>query len=269
MDGAILINQAKVLAGSVTPGDTPGFPVTISKPGNYTLSGNLTVPRGGVNGIVLKTSNVTINLNGFQISSKPGTGEPAGSGITDNNASRKCITVRNGTIVGCQFGVNLSQSQAVVEGVQTSCVLGGISAGPYSSVKNNIVEFAVGIGVGDSSIVSGNIVSHCDMFSLSAGSGCIVCDNVVNDNFTGISVGTDCVVKDNVALRNDGIDGCRGIGVGANSTVIGNTASGNGPSGGITIACPCTVIGNTAVNNTGGNIVYSGTGCTKANNTAP
>lgn len=41
-EGVIQINQARALAGGVTPGDEPGFPVTISQPGSYRLTGNLT-----------------------------------------------------------------------------------------------------------------------------------------------------------------------------------------------------------------------------------
>jgi hypothetical protein len=41
--GPIDITQAKALNGSVAPGDTAGFPVTISVPGSYRLMGNLTV----------------------------------------------------------------------------------------------------------------------------------------------------------------------------------------------------------------------------------
>ena len=43
-DGQVLITQAAVNAGNVTPGDTPGFPATISVPGSYRLASNLTVP---------------------------------------------------------------------------------------------------------------------------------------------------------------------------------------------------------------------------------
>ena len=39
-DGVIEINQARAKAGGVTPGDTPLFPVTISQPGSYRLTGN-------------------------------------------------------------------------------------------------------------------------------------------------------------------------------------------------------------------------------------
>src|SRR5687768_8687838 len=44
IDGEVLIDQTKAQAGGVTPGDDPGFPVTISKSGVYKLSGNLVVP---------------------------------------------------------------------------------------------------------------------------------------------------------------------------------------------------------------------------------
>ena len=32
VDGEILINQARATSGGITPGDTAGFPVTISRP---------------------------------------------------------------------------------------------------------------------------------------------------------------------------------------------------------------------------------------------
>jgi len=37
--GPIIINEAKAIAGGITPGDDPGFPITISKPGVYQLAG--------------------------------------------------------------------------------------------------------------------------------------------------------------------------------------------------------------------------------------
>jgi hypothetical protein len=67
VDGVTLINQSKALAGGVTPGDEPGFPVTISRPGSYKLSGNLTVPDGETTAIVITHPRVTLDLNGFAI----------------------------------------------------------------------------------------------------------------------------------------------------------------------------------------------------------
>src|SRR5690242_21281609 len=67
VDGVVLINQNTALAGNVTPGDTPGFPVTIAAPGSYKLSGNLTVPDANTTAIQITADNVTIDLNGFSI----------------------------------------------------------------------------------------------------------------------------------------------------------------------------------------------------------
>src|SRR6266571_8801026 len=67
VDGEVLINQNAALAGNVTPGDTPGFPVIISVAGSYKLSGNLTVPDANTTAILITADNVTIDLNGFSI----------------------------------------------------------------------------------------------------------------------------------------------------------------------------------------------------------
>jgi hypothetical protein len=61
------INQAKALAGGVTPGDNPGFPVTITEPGSYRLTGPLNVNDLLRGGIVIAAPNVTLDLNGFAI----------------------------------------------------------------------------------------------------------------------------------------------------------------------------------------------------------
>ena len=66
-DDVQLIDQDLALAGGVTPGDLPGFPVEISRPGSYRLSGNLRVSVPGVHPIIIRADNVTIDLNGFTI----------------------------------------------------------------------------------------------------------------------------------------------------------------------------------------------------------
>ena len=53
IDGVILIDQNKALAGNVTPGDAPGFPVTITLPGSYRLSSNLIVPNADTTAILI------------------------------------------------------------------------------------------------------------------------------------------------------------------------------------------------------------------------
>jgi hypothetical protein len=62
VDGVIAINQARALAGGVTPGDAPGFPVIINAPGSYRLTGDLTVPDANIYGIFIDASFVQIDL---------------------------------------------------------------------------------------------------------------------------------------------------------------------------------------------------------------
>ena len=68
-------------------------PFTISAPGSYYLTTNLTVSSG--NGITISSGNVTLDLNGFVLQGVSG----SGSGILVSSTYTN-ITVRNGTITG-------------------------------------------------------------------------------------------------------------------------------------------------------------------------
>jgi hypothetical protein len=61
----VVITQASALAGGVTPGDAPGFPVTLSATGSYVLGSNL-FPLS-VSAIQITGSNVSLDLKGFTI----------------------------------------------------------------------------------------------------------------------------------------------------------------------------------------------------------
>ena len=41
METEIKIDQDKAVAGGITPGDGPGFPITLTQPGRYVLTSNL------------------------------------------------------------------------------------------------------------------------------------------------------------------------------------------------------------------------------------
>jgi hypothetical protein len=97
-------------------GDSPGWPVTLSNPGRYVLTGNLDVRNEAdpvnTDAIVIvssgSTTDVTLDLNGFEIRGPVTcTGTPVtscsaasgqGDGITVTNNVR--LTVRQGAIVG-------------------------------------------------------------------------------------------------------------------------------------------------------------------------
>ena len=98
--GVVLITQAKALAGDVTPGDAPGFPVSITRPGSYRLTSNLRSPSSLA--IEIAADNVSLNLNGFSIIG-PNV-FPSGEAIVGD--SRKHVRIYNGSVVGFSFGIS-------------------------------------------------------------------------------------------------------------------------------------------------------------------
>ncbi len=169
VDGVTLINQAKALAGGVTPGDAPGFPVTISQPGSYRLMGNLTVPDGNTTAIVITHPRVTLDLNGFAIqgpvvSSGPGSaltcaGSSAdwysGAGVVVQLPTHTAgaVAVGNGTIAGLggigAISIDPSHTlrQALV--VRDLRVAGNGRGGLYgvAEVRDTVAEYNCGHGL--------------------------------------------------------------------------------------------------------------------------
>ena len=107
VDGVVLIDQNKVFAGNVTPGDVPGFPVSINQPGSYRLASNLTVP-GGLNGIEINVDGVNLDLNGFAIIGPGVFPNGAFSAVAANDRQRTYLG--NGNISGFVIGITMGGS---------------------------------------------------------------------------------------------------------------------------------------------------------------
>jgi hypothetical protein len=112
-DGRLEISQTCALAGCFA-GDTAGFPVTITAPGSYVLTSNLTVADAS-DAITASVDGVRIDLNGFQIagpvvcnatidvgSNRLVSVSCSGSGGT---AIEGAAAVSNGTIRGFNNGI--------------------------------------------------------------------------------------------------------------------------------------------------------------------
>ncbi len=154
-DGVVLINQSNALAGNVTPGDAPGFPITISTPGSYRLSSRLTAPKS-TPGIVITANNVSLDLNGFLLVGNALGGEGI-SGISAGTKTR--ISIRHGFVAGFSFGINLfNVTTATVENMNVETTGNG----------------AVYTGTG--SLVRGNIFGGTPSFQITC--PCVVVDNV-------------------------------------------------------------------------------------------
>ena len=174
VDGVILIDQSRALAGNITPGDTPGFPITISQSGSYRLSSNLSVP-SGFNAIVLTAANVTIDLNGFTITTPvqaPGGGKTGI--INDLSVAPNGITVRNGNIEG------------FVAPFSFYTTLGGGQACRYCTFENLVLRW--GFPTGASSIDLGSFTRVHNVTAVTHNIN-VYCPSVVT-NSVALGVGT-------------------------------------------------------------------------------
>jgi hypothetical protein len=204
--GEIELSQAAAVAGGVTPGDTAGFPITISASGRYRLVGNLDVPAGD-DGIVIDADNVTLDFNGYTLDG----GGKGGTGVASRSDG---IEIENGGVTGFQsFGIT---SGAV---------------GKFWTISGmRVVKNGLGVSAGDYARVVGNNISFNDNYGLSC-EFCLVQGNVVARNHDdGIDVRGGSVV-DNMIASN------RGFGISAfmlgfvlsgygNNTLINNNGSG-------------------------------------------
>ena len=252
-DGVMLIDQKAALSGKVTPGDTPGFPATISQPGSYRLSSNLEVPDAATTGIEITAGNVTLDLNGFTIS---------GPNVCTPNPTR--CTFAGGAGIGIKaFGAvgELSPSNIrVMNGMVRGMGGHGIRIMGDGTLVQNVVSSSnggPGIVVGE-----GNVIDSVAKLNASGAAivGVIVRGCTAANNVFGIFVRPGGVAEGNVAIANAAV----GLSVN-NATATGNTAVNNGTYG-IDAVCPGVLSGNTAHNNTSGNIRTNGA-CSIANNT--
>lgn len=214
----IVITQAKANAGGVTPGDTPGFPVSLSQPGAYRLDTNLTVP-AGKQGISVRSNYVDIDMNGFLLSgwNAAGTARAGNYGVY---SSFGVGSIRNGVITGFKFdGIFLtgnSNSWTVED--MTIQSNGGVGINAEVSAYSRIVDSTISIN---------------GAFGIVCGSYCHIEGNNISDNgHNGISLESGTVLGNTIfsnigyGIYDTGSQTDTGFG---NNTIIDNNAS--DPSG--------------------------------------
>jgi len=186
-DGVIEINETRAKAGGITPGDAPGYPVTLSQPGSYRLTGSLIVTTASLSAIEITSDDVSLDLNGFPLVGVAGcNGEgatlvctPTGAGVGIFAHAREGISVRNGFVYAFPGGgAILSQ----VEGCTVEDVSFLFNAGRA-------------LQVGGSCTLSGLVIDR------NAGEGVFV---LTNDPSPADSPSDDAVLRESVLSRNRG-----------------------------------------------------------------
>lgn len=207
-------------------------PYTISQPGSYYLTGNITVASGDA--IVIASDDVSLDLNGFTLKSTY-TGGSSGTAVSVSS-SRSRLTIRNGSIVG-----------STVVPASGSATAGGFVQGIYS---NGIITQALVSGIHVTGVAGDGIyldvqglierctVTHC-------GGGGIFADEV-----------RDCSVKK-----------CYGTAITAlgNASNCTGSATGSGKQG-LLISGNATNCTGIAINGDGLSCIGNATNCSGISN---
>ncbi len=246
VDGVIEINEARALAGGVTPGDAPGYPVTISQSGSYRLTGNLSQSNPTKNVIDIWANDVTLDLNGFTLK---------GESSCTRNANNGVVVCSNG---GSYSGSGIDTSSSVRVVIRNGRIVGmanhGILAGGGTvDVDNVTVEHCDGYGLYQIRQVSRANARLNRQDGINAGYGMVTESLAENNGATGISC-ANCV--GNIARSN--LTGIRVLdGVAERNAVISNKTA--GIDAGRSLVRTNVVYGNYyALTTTVGGVLYQG-----------
>jgi len=260
----------------------PGLEVYITNSGSYYLSGNLVSTNAAGLAIGVGAPNVTLDLNGFNVS------DESGSGLYGIYISTELahVTVFNGTISGFEYGIRCDPDFGVA-GIAKGChfeklaISGSSVCGLWTGVSSRIIDCRVSDNSGSGIIAApGSTISGCTAnnnagdYGIAAdwGSSLTGCSAYNNVSKRSIYVGSGSTVSGCAAYGNNAQ---YGIYLQAGSTLTDSTASGNIGSGsasyGIYAEQGCTIIGCTAYRNSNTNSpvvshqgvgIYAGIGAT-------
>lgn len=217
------------LSADATPGDADHTPsqFKITRPGRYTLSGNI-VGSPGIIAIEIASSDVTLDLAGFSI-----TGGLAA--IVAEQCER--VTLSRGTIESTQsYAINLSTcANASVEAIAIRSTQGSaasIITGRDATLTNCTVADAAGAGfeVGPASTLVDCKADRCAGTGFDAANavsvefrGCVASGN----SRAGFAVGSFGRITGSTASQN----GSDGITLNSHAEAMDNLCSGNGTNG--------------------------------------
>lgn len=237
----------QVRPGTPIPGsETAAGKYTISRPGQYYLTGNRMI---SYYGIEITADNVTLDLNGFELYA-----DADGATYGIQMTARRNVTIQNGSVRGFSTGINENHTTSgyghrlidvrvldcIGMGVQLlgKChqvirctILNNGNRGLNIPAANSLIKECTVVGNGFYGIyayeaginVIGNVVSDNDTTGIAVSSGCVVQDNTCcNNNGYGIYAFYGSLIKNNACYSNQN-DGIKAYA----ATVIGNNAYNN------------------------------------------
>lgn len=239
VDGVIEINQARALAGGVTPGDAPGFPVTINEAGSYVLTSNLVITDPDVTGIKITVADVSLDLNGFFLRG------PVSCG--GNGSTLTCTP--SGTGFGIDGGGGASSGAVVKNGGVRGFASIGVIVGPNCLIDHLVARSNGGTGIftqGGCVVTDSTALRNSSHgFQVSLQTALSRCSATLNKS-NGIQANSGSTVTESTSSANGG----HGIWGGSGTTISANASSEN-EGAGINAALGSLVKGNTVYLNDG------------------
>jgi parallel beta-helix repeat protein len=237
----IIIGMGMVYAGDGQI-DIAVLPYTISKPGSYIVTRDLTLTTLDTSGITITTGSVTLDLNGHRLKGPGKTAGVTGSGIGIPGYVNNII-IQNGTVCDWRstgvaaYTAENSQFEALC------CYNNGYS----------------GIEAGYGCKITGNTCSSNGESGILAGKSTIIGNTCRLNGGAGIIGSPSCTIQNNTCINNTGT----GIAGGYGSTIINNCCMGSGSHG--ISANSSTIIGNTLQGNTGSGIYANSSNLVREN----
>ena len=196
----VAIDAARAERGGVTPGDAPGYPVTINQPGRYRLMSDLIVP-AHTDGIVFTAPNVTLDLNGHSV---------RGPVRCTHSTARRAVECDWRVEAAPRAGINTAAAPHAV--IRNGAVVGfagvGIQLGEAALLENLEVSSNAGVGIAGAALVGGGVVRQV-LVQHNGGSG-IVCEGLTVERSSFADnggTGVDCrggMFLDSVSRGNGG-----------------------------------------------------------------
>ena len=244
VDGVIEINHAAVVAGGITPGDSPGYPATLSAPGSYRLTGNLEMPDQNTDGIEISGDFVSVDLNGFSIigptvcSGTPVTSCTPTGGGTGIDSDADGTSIFNGVVRGSgQFGVSISGHGGTIDNVRAQDnALNGLTVNAASQDQGGTIRNSnsnrngnFGIYIGNGGLAEGNVVFGNGSSGIFATEGSNVIGNTMRSNSgfglsasVGTGFGNNVMTDNNMGNANPQTNG-GGVEMGTNVCATNTT----------------------------------------------
>ncbi len=167
-------NRIGTATGNARTGIGPSTTtVNITQPGSYVLLGNVAVTTG--NGISIAASGVSLDLNGFSVTST----SIAGTGIAAGSVER--LAIRNGSVSGFATGI----------------AIGGSATGATLEDLTVVAARLTGINIFNSGISTGIVVRRCNVintgYSTGAADSGVAITAIIAGGFSQLI--EDCVVS--------------------------------------------------------------------------